>query len=867
MNKSMENKTHFKMYKSGKNWVIAGIVSGCLALTFGGGVTAQASDQGEIATSETATTTPATDATVTLTTPATTDEAATSTAPAETPVSAGPTETVAADESAAAVTETPASVDTSATADDATVVSTGDVTTPAAPVVPETPVVTTPVADQTADTTGATSPAGERPVGEAEAPVTDAADTATTKPAFDETEVVTETPDTPVVPETPAVTTPDAPIVSETATTPETPEISVTPEVSATPEVPTTSATTVATTRPVDDQVIPVQSDVTHALGASHTEVAVPAVQAEMTKPATMKVTHAPTASTIDDWMPNKRLQQAVLLHLQRLTGVDKKWNSVADITQEDLQLLKKLMVLGNDGFDTYIDGHTAFSLEGLQYATNLETIMMEASLNHKPGAFYGDIVDVSPLANLQHLTTVHLQHNRIEDVTPLANLQNVTTMALAYNHIRDFSPLKGKPYKDFTYTGQFIMLDPLMVNDDDRKGHLQIQCVTITGEVVTLTTGMAIAEPVFYTTEAGHTYHIYYTGGNPKPDGQGGVYFTNIQDQKPGATNFPGAPNVDVLQDYYYLTGSYKPSAGVVDFAVVQPYVISHAANNVTVHYHDLDGNAIADDVVLAPGMVGEHYTTTAPEIPDYTLMVTPENANGTYGDAAIDVTYVYTQSESDSGDSDGNGENPDGGGNTENPGGGHPGENPDGGGNTENPGGGHPGENPDGDGNTENPGDGHPGETPGGSGEQPGTGNTDGNGSEGDGANPGTPGGNQPGTQPGTSQPEAPVEDDESTETGTEGDTAASETGTTGSGSTGAATTTTQATGGHPVQLTMNHEAATAASESTDGDQPVKVLASGLAPAALPQTDEQTTSPALGLALLAGLFGLFGFKLKRKR
>lgn len=119
MNKSMENKTHYKMYKSGKNWVIAGIVSGCLALTFGGGVTAQASDQGEVATSETATTTPATDSTVTLTTPATTDEAATSTAPAETPVSAGPTETVAADESAAAVTETPASVDTSATADDA----------------------------------------------------------------------------------------------------------------------------------------------------------------------------------------------------------------------------------------------------------------------------------------------------------------------------------------------------------------------------------------------------------------------------------------------------------------------------------------------------------------------------------------------------------------------------------------------------------------------------------------------------------------------------------------------------------------------------------------------------------------------------
>ncbi|WP_341780316.1 MucBP domain-containing protein [Levilactobacillus sp. HBUAS70063] len=867
MHKSMGTKTHYKMYKSGKAWVIAGIVTGCLAV---GGVTAQADEQGTTTTETAVVTQPATSTPVANT--AGNDASATETPAGEAPVAEAPetegsvSETPVAETPPVETPETPVTEaptpEAPATGDSAVDTPVSEVPTPEAPTVeaPATSTTDTPTVDTPAtDTPAAEAPASEGPVGEtptATAPVVDtpvidesiddatqaqdattsemdssAAETVT-KPAFDE-EVVA----TPTAPVTPEVTTPA--VVSE---------------------APTASVDTVPMTRPVVELARPVQPEMLSTMGASHTTAAVAMVQAEMLKPATMKETHAPTATTIDDWMPNKVLQQAVLLHLQRLTGVDKQWHSVADITQEDLQLLKKLLVLGNDGFDTYIDGHTAFSLEGLQYATNLETIMMEASLNHKPGAFFGDIVDVSPLANLQHLTTVHLQHNRIEDVTPLANLQNVTSMALAYNHIHDFSPLKGKPYEDFTYTGQFIFLDPLMVNDADREGHLQIQCTTINGDVVTLTAGMALAEPVFYTDEAGHTYHVYYTGGNPKPDGQGGIYYTNIQNQKPGATEFPGAPNVAVLPDYYYLTGNYKPSPGVVDFAVVQPYVISHAANNVTVHYQDQEGNPIADDVVLKPGLVGEHYTTTAPELPGYTLTTTPENANGTYSDEAIDVTYVYALVEDGDEDTNTPGETPGG----ETPGGETPGGEAPGG---ETPGGETPGgETPGGEtpgGETpgcNTPGE-TPGETPGGNtpGEQPGTGGQDDNGSEGDGVVSETPGGNQPGT----SQPESPVADDEgSSEAGTEGDTVSTGQGTSNGSTGGTTTTVAHTTAGHPVQLATGQSAATAETAPANDNQ----LGSGLVPDALPQTDEQATSPVLGVALLAGLFGFLGFKLKRK-
>jgi len=407
------------------------------------------------------------------------------------------------------------------------------------------------------------------------------------------------------------------------------------------------NSTSKPTTRPVNVTAL---STANHS-GADHTIAAVPLVQAELAKPATVQLAHSKDTATIDLWMPNKTLQQVILLTLQGLNGVGKTWDSVADITQEDLALLKSLNIRGFKGYSTYIDGKTEFSIEGLQYAVNLESIDMGNDFNSSPGAYFGDLVDIKPLANLQHLTTVALQGNRIKDVTPLANLQNVTSLTIYYNHIRDFSSLKGKHYDEFKNFSQFILLDQVMINQATQTGHLQIQCLNADGSVAPLAVyGSVVGEPVFNDPAADEPlYHFYYVGGNAVADGNGGLNYSYIQPQKPGVTESP-APGFGVapLADYYYLTGVNRPAgSNIPNFIVIQPYAMAYAGANVVVHHQDTAGNQLAPDETLTTGLVGENYSTAAVTIPGYTLTATPDNATGQYGDTAIEVTYVYAQND----------------------------------------------------------------------------------------------------------------------------------------------------------------------------------------------------------------------------
>jgi hypothetical protein len=119
----------------------------------------------------------------------------------------------------------------------------------------------------------------------------------------------------------------------------------------------------------------------------------------------------APDTPDINTWMPNKSLQQLVLQSLNYTDDynnhtmlndqtINKTWNSTADITQNDMQLLDNL---DDQTFktDTYIDGKTSYSLEGLQYATNLTKLDLSDNINLDEPHLIGDITDVSPLKNL----------------------------------------------------------------------------------------------------------------------------------------------------------------------------------------------------------------------------------------------------------------------------------------------------------------------------------------------------------------------------------------------------------------------------------------------------------------------------------
>ena len=341
---------------------------------------------------------------------------------------------------------------------------------------------------------------------------------------------------------------------------------------------------------------------------------------------------------SIDSWMPNKALQQVVLNDLKDDNSEQAdRWQTPADITKADMKLLKVL-------FDTktaYVDGQHEYSLEGLQYATNLQRLSICGGIN-APVHVNADVVDVTPLKNLQSLKEVDLQHNRIKDVSPLAGLKNVTSMALAMNYISDFSQLPTQQYTTFTYTGQFIELPPAKVNQATRTAHLKVTCKFKEDRPVELLAPKGIGRLADWN-DAGPQYAMYFNGGEGTPDGQGGLTYAKIVDQAPGPTTLPNQ-NIFPLPDKFYLVGQDKEKT----FNVVQPYQLATAAQPVTAKYQDETGKPLHDDVVFN-GLSGEDYHTEQLKIAGYTFKRVEGSPTGKFGKTAQTVTYVYAKDPQD--------------------------------------------------------------------------------------------------------------------------------------------------------------------------------------------------------------------------
>ena len=90
-------------------------------------------------------------------------------------------------------------------------------------------------------------------------------------------------------------------------------------------------------------------------------------------------------------------------------------------------------------------------NLTGLEYATNLEILNLEANR----------ITDIGPLSNLTALETLRLGHNYIVDISPLVNLTQLKELDLYDNHILDFSPVQGLSLVNFRYDEVCLLPDP----------------------------------------------------------------------------------------------------------------------------------------------------------------------------------------------------------------------------------------------------------------------------------------------------------------------------------------------------------------------------------------------------------------------
>ena len=393
-------------------------------------------------------------------------------------------------------------------------------------------------------------------------------------------------------------------------------------------------------TEPTGDEPTDPMAEATNdALTQDDTETTTPAPSFRAAAvPTSAPVLFAADDETIDDWMPNKLLQQWILKALQGLKGQSKTWNSVADITKEDMALLDSL-----SNNETHIDGKTSYSLQGLEYAVNLTYLSLNAGLNSPSGYYYGDVTDLTPLAGLTKLETLYISNNRVSDVSPLANLTNLKMLEATFNHISDFSSLKNIPNLDVSYGHQFILLPPVYVSKTDRTAHIPAMLYLADGTQVALAPAQQVGEPVQLTPSFQFYYSWYFNGGTATSDGNNGLNFTDIPDQKPGITGEYNGATVVPVDDYYYLTGKYLYNDNV-QFAIVQPYILADTAASVTVHYQDEDGNPIADDVVLDNGHIGEPYTTEQKDLDGYTFKEVQGNPTGEFTDQPQEVTYVYT-------------------------------------------------------------------------------------------------------------------------------------------------------------------------------------------------------------------------------
>ncbi|GAB1805371.1 Ig-like domain-containing protein [Priestia megaterium] len=98
-----------------------------------------------------------------------------------------------------------------------------------------------------------------------------------------------------------------------------------------------------------------------------------------------------------------------------------------ADITTEEMKLLKDL---NYDSSDSNNYG-TLYSLEGLQYAENLESLFIEGSYSKKyigNNVFYDfrGVTSLTPISRLKKLKRFYSQINPISDLTPFKNITSL---------------------------------------------------------------------------------------------------------------------------------------------------------------------------------------------------------------------------------------------------------------------------------------------------------------------------------------------------------------------------------------------------------------------------------------------------------
>lgn len=184
----------------------------------------------------------------------------------------------------------------------------------------------------------------------------------------------------------------------------------------------------------------------------------------------------------IDEWMPDAGLQYFIWQ-----SNFAQKYATVADFrnnfTKAEFATVTNIssdekMQSVNGADQQYTQYYMALmsmtSLEGLQNATNLQSIYLSPALMVSLHTFgnamqSGNLWDIRALSNLQKLQDVNITLFSVNDISALANKDQLTTVSMPYNQITDISPLATDKSLNIatntSLTNQHILLKPITVS------------------------------------------------------------------------------------------------------------------------------------------------------------------------------------------------------------------------------------------------------------------------------------------------------------------------------------------------------------------------------------------------------------------
>ncbi|EGQ1130107.1 LPXTG cell wall anchor domain-containing protein [Listeria monocytogenes] len=303
----------------------------------------------------------------------------------------------------------------------------------------------------------------------------------------------------------------------------------------------------------------------------------------------------------------SNKLTKLDVTPLTQLTYFDCGVNALTELDVTSLSKLDTLSFLQNDLSEIDLTHNT--QLTSLKCDSNEKITELDLSLNKQLLSLMCQSTSVTELdlSNNTKLTDLILNNSKLTKLDVSHNTK-LKRLFCPYNHIQDFSSVGNIAAlnKNLEAEGQTIMMPK----------------ETLTNNSLTIAVSPDLLDQF----------------GNPMniEPGDGGVY-----DQ---ATNTITWENLST--DNPAVTYTFTSANGAIVGTVTTPFEAPQPikGEDVTVHYLDDKGEKLADDEVLS-GNLDNPYTSSAKDIPDYTLTTTPDNATGTFTTTSQSVTYVYTK------------------------------------------------------------------------------------------------------------------------------------------------------------------------------------------------------------------------------